>query len=146
MQKAIKRTPVYKQEISHYEEKVVYVTDDRRVYDTEREALEHENYIIYNKIKRIDVDIRYESLRLSIAFRPANEEELKALKIRFNVGRAYNNPSINDQINPKGDLLNLGEWIFCYYVNNEDTEDDVYLYTYSYLKQQMESFIEEFKE
>jgi hypothetical protein len=145
MQKAIKRTPVHKQVFSHYEEKEMYVTNDGREYETEVEAIKHENAVIYHKIEQRDLEYEFDPLFMHRAMRPANEEELKALKVQFDVGHKYDSPVINNHYDMVGDVLKVGEWIFYRYNPHGDHDSENYLYTYSYLKQQMESFIEEFK-
>jgi hypothetical protein len=148
MKKEIGKKPVFKNVVSHYEEEIFYVAKDGSKYKSELEAENHEKHIEWlvrwNAIKKADFD---GSIPLSFddCYFASSEDELEIIKIHcgFYVKNDYvfiNNEDENFQ------ELKIGEWIFYYYEDGGDYKGTHNIYTFSYLKKEMEDFLKRFSE
>jgi hypothetical protein len=147
MKRETKKNAVYKSVIDHYKEETVYITEDGQKFSNEKEAINHERSLEYNKkwdsINKKDFDMNVSYAFDTVGYFASNEEELEMIKTYFNFYDTYNYVSVNGARN-NGSELKVGEWILYYYEDGGDYRGEHYFYTFSYVKKQMEEFIARF--
>jgi hypothetical protein len=148
MKTETKKKAVYKNVVSHYEEDIIYVTADGQKFNNEKDAINHERQIEYLKkwdaVKKKNSGLEVSS-DIDDAFYASNEEELDIIKEEIGVGNGYDYVYVNNLLKNEKELR-VGEWIFHHYLDGGDYRGAHNIFTFSFLKEQFESFINRFSE
>jgi len=145
MEEKIRKKAVYKNKVDHYETETYYVTSDGKEFIKEKDAKHYEELLekqlkanfLWDGIKKINAD-DFLFFDGSIWYFASNEEELEAIKQNCQFYDKYNYQRIYGNIQ-------VGEWITNIYEDGGDYRGTNKFYTFTYVKEEMTKFLENFE-